>query len=113
MATSHLRASSGRGRSRAQGLVVLSLGVARISVARGTALNQRTCEKSGHCRCGEGYKGESEIDAATFYCPYMPLTTHGVMTDPNTFEIGDCRHSDFPPASDCSTVRPDKDCWRK
>lgn len=34
-----------------------------------------------------GYKGSSEIDAATFYCPYVPLTTHGVVTDPNTFEM--------------------------
>jgi hypothetical protein len=34
-----------------------------------------------------GYKGSSEVDAATFYCPYVPLTTHGVVTDPNTFEM--------------------------
>jgi len=34
-----------------------------------------------------GYKGGSEVDAATFYCPYVPLTTHGVVTDPNTFEM--------------------------
>lgn len=34
-----------------------------------------------------GYKGSSEVDAATFYCPYVPLTTHGVVTDPNTFEL--------------------------
>jgi hypothetical protein len=34
-----------------------------------------------------GYKGDSEVDAATFYCPYVPLTTHGVVTDPNTFEL--------------------------
>ncbi len=34
-----------------------------------------------------GYKGASEIDAATFYCPYVPLTTHGVVTDPETFEL--------------------------
>lgn len=34
-----------------------------------------------------GYKGDSEIDAATFYCPYVPLTTHGIVTDPNTFEM--------------------------
>ena len=34
-----------------------------------------------------GYKGDSEIDAATFYCPYVPLTTHGVVSDPNTFEF--------------------------
>lgn len=34
-----------------------------------------------------GYKGSSELDAATFYCPYIPLTTHGVVTDPDTFEM--------------------------
>jgi len=34
-----------------------------------------------------GYKGSTEVDAATFYCPYVPLTTHGVVTDPNTFEM--------------------------
>jgi hypothetical protein len=34
-----------------------------------------------------GYKGSSEIDAATFYTPYVPLTTHGVVTDPQTFEL--------------------------
>lgn len=34
-----------------------------------------------------GYKGSSEVDAATFYCPYVPLTTHGVVTDPNSFEM--------------------------
>lgn len=34
-----------------------------------------------------GYKGSSEVDAATFYTPYVPLTTHGVVTDPNTFEL--------------------------
>ena len=34
-----------------------------------------------------GYKGASEVDAATFYAPYVPLTTHGVVTDPNTFEL--------------------------
>lgn len=34
-----------------------------------------------------GYKGESETDAATFYCPYIPLTSHGVVTDPDTFEM--------------------------
>jgi len=33
-----------------------------------------------------GFKGDSEIDAATFYCPYVPLTTHGIVTDPNSFE---------------------------
>lgn len=34
-----------------------------------------------------GYKGENETDAATFYCPYVPLTSHGVVTDPDTFEM--------------------------
>jgi len=34
-----------------------------------------------------GYKGENETDAATFMCPYVPLTTSGVVTDPNTFEL--------------------------
>lgn len=34
-----------------------------------------------------GYKGESEVDAATFYAPYIPLTSAGVVTDPNTFEL--------------------------
>lgn len=34
-----------------------------------------------------GYKGDSETDAAVYYCPYVPLTTHGVVTDPNTFEM--------------------------
>lgn len=33
-----------------------------------------------------GYKG-SETDAPTYYCPYVPLTTHGVVTDPATFEL--------------------------
>jgi len=32
-----------------------------------------------------GYKG-SEIDAAAFYCPYVPLTSSGVVIDPATFE---------------------------
>lgn len=34
-----------------------------------------------------GYKGNTEVDAATFYCPYVPLTTHGIVTDPNSFEM--------------------------
>lgn len=32
-----------------------------------------------------GYKG-NEMDAAAFYCPYVPLTSSGVVLDPNTFE---------------------------
>jgi hypothetical protein len=32
-----------------------------------------------------GYKG-NETDAAAYYCPYVPLTTTGVMIDPNTTE---------------------------
>jgi Major capsid protein Gp23 len=32
-----------------------------------------------------GYKG-SEVDAAAFYCPYVPLTSSGVVIDPITFE---------------------------
>lgn len=32
-----------------------------------------------------GYKG-NETDAAAFYCPYVPLTSTGVMIDPNTTE---------------------------
>lgn len=32
-----------------------------------------------------GYKG-NEMDAAAFYCPYVPLTSSGVLIDPNTFE---------------------------
>lgn len=32
-----------------------------------------------------GYKG-SEVDAAAFYCPYVPLTSTGVVMDPNTME---------------------------
>ena len=34
-----------------------------------------------------GYKGTSDVDAATFYCPYVPITTHGIVTDPNSFEF--------------------------
>lgn len=33
-----------------------------------------------------GYKGPNEIDAAAFYCPYVPLTSSGVLVDPSTFE---------------------------
>ena len=32
-----------------------------------------------------GYKG-SEMDAAAFYAPYVPLTSVGTLIDPNTFE---------------------------
>lgn len=33
-----------------------------------------------------GYKGPGEIDAAAYYCPYVPLTSSGVIIDPSTFE---------------------------
>lgn len=33
-----------------------------------------------------GYKGNGEIDAAAYYCPYVPLTSSGVIIDPQTFE---------------------------
>ncbi|MFA5490742.1 MAG: hypothetical protein WC284_16300 [Candidimonas sp.] len=33
-----------------------------------------------------GYKGQGEIDAAAYYCPYVPLTSSGVIIDPRTFE---------------------------
>lgn len=33
-----------------------------------------------------GYKGQGEIDAAAYYCPYVPLTSSGVVIDPTTFE---------------------------
>jgi hypothetical protein len=33
-----------------------------------------------------GYKGPGEIDAAAYYCPYVPLTSSGVVIDPLTFE---------------------------
>jgi hypothetical protein len=33
-----------------------------------------------------GYKGQGEIDAAAYYCPYVPLTSSGVIIDPETFE---------------------------
>ena len=29
-----------------------------------------------------GYKGQGEIDAAAFYCPYVPLMSSGVVVDP-------------------------------
>lgn len=34
-----------------------------------------------------GYKGSSEVDAAAFYCPYIPLQSTGVVMDPNTGEL--------------------------
>jgi len=33
-----------------------------------------------------GYKGAGEVDAAAFYCPYIPLMSSGVIVDPSTFE---------------------------
>ena len=33
-----------------------------------------------------GYKGSGEMDAAAFYCPYIPLMSSGVVLDPSTFE---------------------------
>ena len=33
-----------------------------------------------------GYKGPGEVDAAAFYCPYIPLMSSGVIVDPSTFE---------------------------
>lgn len=33
-----------------------------------------------------GYKGPNEIDAAAFYCPYVPLMSSGVIIDPLTYE---------------------------
>lgn len=33
-----------------------------------------------------GYKGAGEIDAAAYYCPYIPLSSSGVVIDPNTME---------------------------
>ena len=33
-----------------------------------------------------GYKGDGEIDAAAFYCPYVPLMSSGTVLDPATFE---------------------------
>ncbi len=34
-----------------------------------------------------GYKGSQEVDAAAFYCPYVPLQSTGVVMDPNTGEL--------------------------
>ena len=33
-----------------------------------------------------GYKGDGEIDAGAFYCPYIPLMSSGTVLDPSTFE---------------------------
>lgn len=33
-----------------------------------------------------GYKGPNEIDAAAFYCPYIPLMSSGVALDPVSFQ---------------------------
>jgi hypothetical protein len=33
-----------------------------------------------------GFKGANEMDAAAFYCPYIPLMSSGVVLDPNTME---------------------------
>lgn len=33
-----------------------------------------------------GYKGNNEMDAAAFYCPYVPLTSTGAVIDPDTME---------------------------
>ena len=33
-----------------------------------------------------GYKGPGEVDAAAFYCPYIPLMSSGLVIDPQTFE---------------------------
>jgi hypothetical protein len=33
-----------------------------------------------------GYKGPNEMDAAAFYCPYIPLMSSGVVMDPATME---------------------------
>ena len=33
-----------------------------------------------------GYKGSDEIDAAAYYCPYIPVMCSGTILDPNTFE---------------------------
>jgi len=34
-----------------------------------------------------GYKGPGEVDAAAYYCPYIPLTSSGIIPDPRTFEL--------------------------
>ena len=33
-----------------------------------------------------GYKGSGEMDAASYYCPYIPLMSSGVVLDPTSFE---------------------------
>jgi hypothetical protein len=33
-----------------------------------------------------GFKGSTEVDAAAFYAPYVPLTSTGVIIDPSTME---------------------------
>jgi hypothetical protein len=33
-----------------------------------------------------GYKGDNEIDAPAYYCPYIPVMCSGTLIDPNTFE---------------------------
>ncbi len=33
-----------------------------------------------------GYKGAGEMDAAAYYCPYVPLMSSGVVMDPVTFQ---------------------------
>jgi hypothetical protein len=33
-----------------------------------------------------GYKGETEVDAGAYFCPYIPLTATPTMMDPNTLE---------------------------
>lgn len=33
-----------------------------------------------------GYKGQREVDAGAYFCPYVPLTATDVLTDPNTLE---------------------------
>lgn len=33
-----------------------------------------------------GYKGSDEIDAAAYYCPYIPVMSSGTILDPKTFE---------------------------
>lgn len=33
-----------------------------------------------------GYKGDGEVDAAAYFCPYVPLTSSGTVIDPVSFE---------------------------
>ncbi len=33
-----------------------------------------------------GFKGDSEVDGGAYWCPYVFITSHGLVTDPNTFE---------------------------